>query len=153
MEKLLKNSFYNRMFRFRELSDQRYRMKNLVDLTGIFLKKVTTCSTLMECFELHKDLWRKGYQNENLGPNPYGMFRTSDITRMRPSEVYLGNIYGLFTKSIPEWRRYEDEPIRGNGFNIDPETTIGELLVDQYKSLLRSNVIAIHEELQDWLDS
>ena len=151
--KLIKNSLYNRIFRFRDLADQRWKVTNQLALTGRYLNKIAECKSLMECFELHKDMWNKGFQNKNLGPDKFGMFRTEDITKMRPSEVYLGNIYGLFTKSISDWKRYEKEPIRGNDWHVPPETTIGELLVDQYKRILRSNIIAIHEELQDWLDS
>lgn len=41
--------------------------------------------------------------NPAICPDKYGMFRTSDISTMDPSEVFLGDIYGLWTHSLNYW--------------------------------------------------
>lgn len=89
---------------------------------------------------IHKVTWIIGFQNENLGPDKYGMFRTENIPTMQPSEVFLGGIWGLFTHAIPFWEERKSQPYGCNGFNMDPEISLYGIVLDQYKRLLISNI-------------
>lgn len=135
---------WNKIFKFRRLANQRAKDLELIKNTPKVIKKLDSCKTLMELFECHKWLWNLGYQNENIGPCPYGMFRTNDIRTMRPSEVFLGDIYGLHTKNIPNWLPYMEEEW-GEGISI------GELLMEQYRNHLISNVNAIEQHLRKYV--
>lgn len=97
---------------------------------------------------IHKDAWKSGFQNENIGPCPYGMFRTSDIPTMTPNEVYLGGIWGLVTKPIPFWEEHKDESYGCNGFGLDENISLYTLIVNQYKNLLLSNIEVIYYNAQ-----
>ena len=47
--------------------------------------------------------------NSAICPDKYGMFRTKDISTMDPSEVFLGDIEGLWTHSLSYWLTCCDE--------------------------------------------
>lgn len=144
MNKRLELTTWNKIFKFRQLASQRARDLELIKNAPKVIKKINNCKSLMELFECHKWLWNLGYQNENIGPCPYGMFRTNDIRTMRPSEVFLGDIYGLHTKNIPDWLPYLEEEW-GEGISI------GELLMEQYQNHLISNVNAIEQHLRKYV--
>lgn len=59
---------------------------------------------------------------------------------MLPNEVYLGNIYGLFTQNIQFWEEHKDDKYDVNEFGISKDTLIYDLIVDQYKNILLSNI-------------
>lgn len=67
---------------------------------------------------IHKDAWGSGFQNENSGPYPYGVFRTSNIPEMTITEVYLGGIYGLNTNSISFWEEHKNDKYGCNGLGV-----------------------------------
>ena len=94
------------------------------DLCEHFIRRVGRCDNLLELFSLHRQIWDSGIRNANIGPNEFGMFRTEDISRMKPDEVFLGNIFGLFTLPLPEWIGRPEEPI----------------ITQQYRNHLLSNV-------------
>ena len=81
-----------------------------------------------------------GFKNENTRPCKYGFFRTEDIETMRPDEVYLGDIYGLWTNNIPFWEEHRDETMAGNGFGIPGDTKCYDLILNQYRACLSSAV-------------
>lgn len=85
-----------------------------------------------ELFYLHKLAYSLGIKNKNLDADAFGMFRTTDIITMRIDEIFLGNINGLWTKTIPEWETSEDKDAVKQVFN-------------QYKNLLISNIRAIEK--------
>lgn len=143
---MLKNNLFNRLFRAKELNAQAFKINRIKTLYPIYRKKLDKAKSLVELFELHKDAWWKGFQNKNLGPCPYGMFRTSDIGHMRPSEVYLGGIYGLITLQLTDWEKYKESRMGGNGFGLNPETKIYDIIMNQYRNHLKSNFKAIYEE-------
>ena len=47
---------------------------------------------------------------ENAGRNVLGMNRTNRGETVTMNNVYLGNIYGLFTKPVSSWLGYKDRP-------------------------------------------
>lgn len=110
--------------------------------------EVTGAISLYNILSLHKEVWDAGFQNENLGPSPYGMFRTKSIPTMKPEEVYLGDIWGLYTKNIPFWEKYKNEEKTGGGFPIFEYLTVYLIILGQYKRLLSSNVQAIAKEAE-----
>lgn len=101
---------------------------------------INKCDSLEELLSIHKEAWIVGFQNENLGPDKYGMFRTENIPTMQPGEVFLGGIWGLFTHAIPFWEERKSQPYNCNGFGINPEISLYSTILDQYKRLLISNI-------------
>ena len=99
------------------------------DLCTRYLSEISKADSLMGLLEVHKRMWADGIRHSNIGPNEFGIFRTDDIATMRPSEVFLGNIYGLWTAPLSEWIGSKDEHI----------------ITEQYRHHLSSNV--------DWLRS
>lgn len=68
------------------------------------------------------------------------MFRTKDIANMIAEEVFLGNIYGLWTFPIPEWEKRKEEKYGANGFGINPDIPLYNFPLNQYKQLLLQNL-------------
>ena len=81
------------------------------DLCDRFIRRLEKSDSLLDLFSLHRQIWDSGIRNANIGPNEYGMFRTDDISRMKPDEVFLGNIFGLFTLPLPQWIGAQEEPV------------------------------------------
>lgn len=138
-----KNNLWNRIFFFEEV---RKNMKDAVlqhtlSKNGArIVNAINKCGSLEELLSIHKEAWIVGFQNENLGPDKYGMFRTENIPTMQPSEVFLGNICGLFTHAIPFWEKRKSQPYGYNGFNMNPKISLYDIVLDQYKRLLTSNI-------------
>lgn len=66
--------------------------------------------TLEDTFKVHRQLGAMHLAwNSAICPDKYGMFRTSNIATMDPSEVFLGDIYGLWTHSLSYWLTCCDE--------------------------------------------
>lgn len=66
--------------------------------------------TLEDTFKIHRQLGAMHLAwSPAICPDKYGMFRTKDISTMDPSEVFLGDIYGLWTHSLSYWLTCCDE--------------------------------------------
>lgn len=87
--------------------------------------KINNAKTLIDLFNIHKEIGEYVNETENLGPDKYGMFRTKHISTMLPEEVYLGNIYGLWTYNILDWEKYPEK----------------EIVFNQYKRILLTNLV------------
>lgn len=98
---------------------------------------------------IHKDAWGTGFQNENIGPCPYGVFRTLDIPSMTPDQIYLGGIWGLVTKPVSFWEERKEDKYGCNGFGIDENLSLYEMIVDQYRKLLSSNIRAMFNKARN----
>lgn len=120
----------------RQLHKLRMIIKDADDYTDLLLSS----EDLKELLFLHKNLWRNGLQNANIGPNKYGMFRTENIETMKDEEVFLGDIYGIRTANIPFWEENKNEPYGVNGFGIDPKKPLYDIIVRQYREHLLSNI-------------
>lgn len=105
-----------------------------------FLNAIGKANSLYGVLEIHRDAWGTGFQNENIGPCSYGIFRTKDILTMTAEEVYLGGIWGLFTHNIPFWENHKDDKYSYNEFNIDENISLYKIILDQYKNILTSNI-------------
>lgn len=94
-------------------------------LITYFIHQLELAETLDDVFVLHIKIWANGLRNPNFGPDSCGMFRTDDILLMDKTEVYLGNIWGLWTKPLPCWEG-----------DLENRATV----LKQYKNLLISNL-------------
>ena len=140
---MIKNNIWNRIFHRKELKQQKekyLKAKSLIGFGPETLQFIKGAKDLDELLKAHKIAWIRGFQNGNLGPCLYGKFRTKDIAKMKPSEVYLGDIYGLWTFNIPHWNENKDVQMIGNGWGIPEDTKCYDLIMKQYAGLLESNI-------------
>lgn len=138
-----KNNIWNRLFHNTEVQENKKKMSIYVkqrESGQSFINAIKNCDSLITLMHIHKDAWGNGFQNKNIGPDIYGIFRTSDILTMTPHEVYLGGIYGLNTHSIPFWEEHKNDKYGCNGFGIDANYSLYGIIFNQYKALLLSNI-------------
>ena len=151
MSKVLKHTLWNYVFHKKRLQMQKQeveRLRNVIKTADDFLQQLNICTDLQVMLQLHKDIWRNGIRNKNIGPCEYGMFRTNDILTMRANEVYLGDIYGLWTFNIATWEQQKGNKY-GDGatqWGLSPDITLYEIVACQYRNHLVSNVTAIKNE-------
>lgn len=151
----IKDNLFNRIFRKTQLEKQHNNYQKVckdVEKADEFLKAVTRCNSLTQMVAIHKNIWGSGFRNKNIGPDECGMFRTNDILTMKPEEVFLGNIYGLWTFPIPEWDNNCNALFGANGFGINPGTRTYDLVLNQYRNLLQTNLMTIIQPEKDWLE-
>lgn len=140
-----KNNIWNRIFHTRNINKnvENYKLQqSLVNNYENWLIKIDTANTLSECMILHKRIWRAGFQNKNLAPDEFGMFRTKDINTMTINEVYLGGIYGLNTLTIAQWEEHSEDM-------YDSECTCYSLILESYKKHLRLNILDIQKKASE----
>ena len=140
---------WNRIFHNKEIK------KNIVECDKFlkwnnqgqqFLDAIGKAISLYRVLDIHRDAWETGFQNGNIGPCAYGIFRTKDISKMTAEEVYLGGIWGLCTYNLPFWEKHKDDKYGYNGFGIDENTSLYELILNQYKNILTSNIKAMMQQ-------
>ena len=68
------------------------------------------------------------------------------MNRFVESEIFLGNIWGLSIHTIPFWEERKSQLYGCNGFGIDPETSLYDIILGQYKKLLDFNLTKILEK-------
>ena len=144
-----RNNIWNRIFHNKEIK------KNIAECNKFltwnnqgqqFLDAIGKAISLYRVLSIHRDAWGTGFQNSNIGPCAYGMFRTKDISKMTAEEVYLGGIWGLCTYNLPFWEKHKDDKYGCNGFGIDENTSLYELILNQYKNILTSNIEAMMQQ-------
>lgn len=138
-----RNNTWNRLFHKAEVKENQKQhdiyLKQCLEGQRI-LDALEDCKSLITLVSIHKDAWGTGFQNENLGPCPHGYIRTTDIPTMTPDQIYLGNRWGLTTHNIPFWEEHKGEKYGANGFGLDPELDLYEMILNQYKGFLTSNI-------------
>lgn len=83
-------------------------IRNKIVLLNGFREDLIVNHTLEHTFSIHKQLGQLGLAwNKATCADPYGMFRTEDIATMDNTEVYLGNIDGIWTKPLLYWLTYD----------------------------------------------
>jgi len=154
--KVLKDNLFNRIFRGKRLQEQQRKFI----ATSLYLEKATgferaivNCDSLLKMLSIHKDMWGSGFKDNSIGPDHDGMFRCEDIPSMKPEEVFLGNIYDLWTLPIPEWESQRNALIGENSFLINPGTTVYQIILDQYRGVLLSNLRYMTREKRRWLEA
>lgn len=143
-----KNNIWNKLFHKAEVQKNMKQMSiySRQCLEGQkFLKAIQECESLVALMNIHKDAWGTGFQNKNIGPCPYGVFRTLDIPSMTPDQVYLGGIWGLTTESIPFWEERKADKYGCNGFGLNENISLYKMILDQYKGLLSTNIQAMFD--------
>ena len=77
-----KNNIWNKLFHKAEVQENVKQMSICTKqcLEGHrFLDRIEGPNTLITLMDIHREAWEAGFQNENIGPDRYGVFRTSDI--------------------------------------------------------------------------
>ena len=143
--KTVKRNLWNLLFQSKKILFQERewcRHGHILDVADCIVSSLEEAKDLKSLFFLHKVLWGTGVRNRNLSPSQDGFFRTKDIRTMKMEEVFLGNILGLYTYSIPEWEDMKESGRRigQNAYNIDPGTLLYDIVVKQYRNILVSNV-------------
>ena len=142
------NNFFNRIFYKKILAEEKEKYNKCKSLVGYFPEldeRIGASKTLEGVLDLHKKAWELGYKNNNLAPCEYGMFRTKDISTMKPEEVFLGNVYGLWTFPIPKWENQKSQM-------YDENLSVYDVVLNQYKKILHSNIKAIYREAKDLVE-
>ena len=138
------NNLFNRVFFKETLEEEKGKYEKCKSLVGHFPEldeRIGASKSLENVLELHKKAWKLGYRNDNIAPCEHGMFRTQDISTMKPEEVFLGNVYGLWTFPIPKWEDQKSQM-------YDKDISVYDIVLNQYKRVLHSNVKAIYKEAQ-----
>ena len=154
--KKIKDNLWNRIFHSKALKEYQEWKKvanSIIGWNKQLNEDLTRAKTLQDLIDIHKHAWDIGYQNSNLGPCAWGMFRCDCIPMLTLNSLYLGDIWGLWTNNGTFWEEHKNEIMAGNGFGIDPEKKIYDLIMQQYRHLLRSNINAIANKTAEKLFS
>lgn len=90
--------------------DEINKLEHQICQLNKFKGELMSHHTLEDTFKVHRQLGAMHLAwNHAICPDKYGMFRTSNIATMSTDEVFLGDIYGLWTHSLPFWLSYQDE--------------------------------------------
>ena len=144
--KKVRNNLWNRLFHSKALKEyQEWKeiAKSIIGWNKQLNQDLDRAKTLQDLINVHKHAWDIGYQNSNLGPCEWGMFRCECIPMLSLNTLYLGDIYGLWTNTGKFWEDHKEETMAGNGFGIDETLTVYYFIMKQYRHHLRSNINAI----------
>lgn len=144
--KRIKNNLWNRTFHSKALKEYQEWKKVAEAIMGWnkqLNEDLKRATTLQDLIDIHKHAWQIGYQSSNLAPCAWGMFRCKLIPELTLDNLYLGDIWGLWTNPGRFWEEHKDETMSGNGFGIDPNKKCYDLIMQQYRQHLRSNINAI----------
>lgn len=144
--KKVRNNLWNRIFHSKALKEyQEWKVKAyfIVGWNNQLNENLKRASSLQELINVHKHAWEIGYRNPNISPCAWGMFRCESIPELTLDNLYLGDIWGLWTNNGTFWEKHKLETMAGNGFGIDPETKVYDIIMQQYRQHLRSNINAI----------
>ena len=147
--KKIRNNSWNRLFHSKALKEYQKWKKTAEAIIGWnnpLNEDLTKAKTLQELINVHKHAWEIGYQNSNIAPCAWGMFRCDSISVLTLDTLYLGGIWGLWTNTGRFWEEHKSETMSGNGFGIDPEKKVYDLIMQQYRQHLRCNINAISEQ-------
>lgn len=84
--------------------DEINKLEHQICQLNKFKGELMSHHTLEDTFKVHRQLGAMHLAwNHAICPDRYGMFRTSNIATMSMDEVFLGDIYGLWTHSLTYW--------------------------------------------------
>lgn len=93
-----------------EKKDEINRLEHQICQLNKFNVELMSHHTLEDTFKIHRQLGALDLAwSPAICPDKYGMFRTECIGTMSMDEVFLGDIYGLWTHSLTFWLSYQDE--------------------------------------------
>ena len=87
----------------------------------------------------------------NAGREPYGWNRTKHGETVTEDNVYLGNIYGLWTKTVRFWKQRKDEKKGGWGYSGMDHLNAYDVVSEQARKFMASHtgpMIAIINDLE-----
>lgn len=151
--KIYRRNWFNRLFRREQLraqEDEYLRVSKRLKKADELYDQASRCGSLIRMVAIHKEMWADGFRNRHIGPGP--MFRTKNIETMEPKQVFLGNIFGLFTLPVPAWEKKKSERYGENGFGIKPDTRIYKLVLKQYRKVLTTNLTAVTASERRWME-
>ena len=169
-EKEFKNSVWNRLSHGKEVranAAKKQELQKLIDLAPKFVEKigtvtyidgdtesakVTGVTSLLDVLALHKEAWAAGFQTKGICPCSSGFFRTEAIETMKPEEVFLGDIYQMWTFNIPEWEKHKHDGKSGGALPIFDYLTDYQIILRQYKGQLNYNINLIKEKAEKELN-
>ena len=154
--KKIKDNLWNRIFHskaLKEYQEWKKTAKNIIGWNKQLNEGLERASSLQALINIHKHAWNIGYRNSNLEPCAWGMFRCNSIPELTLDTLYLGDIWGLWTNSGRFWEEHKDETMAGNGFGIDPEKKVYDLIMQQYCRHLRLNINVIADSTAEELFS
>ena len=144
--KKVKNNIWNRIFRSKALKEyQEWKevAKAIIGWNKQLNEGLRRASSLQELINIHKHAWEIGYKSANLGPLRWGMFRCNSIPELTLNTLYLGDIWGLYTHNGKFWEDNKEEEFGVNSFDIEPTKKIYDLIMQQYRQHLKSNINTI----------
>lgn len=84
--------------------DEINKLEHQICQLNKFKGELMSHHTLEDTFKVHRQLGAMHLAwSHAICPDKYGMFRTSNIATMSTDEVFLGDIYGLWTHSLTYW--------------------------------------------------
>jgi hypothetical protein len=144
--KRIRNNWWNKIFHpkaLKEYQEWKEVAKAIVGWKGQLHQDLKRAKTLQDLINVHKHIWDIGYRNRNIAPCPWGMFRCESIPQLTLDTLYLGDIWGLWTNTGRFWEEHKGETMAGNGFGIEPNMKVYDLIMQQYRHHLKSNIDAI----------
>ena len=148
--KKVRNNLWNRIFHPKALKEYKAWKEKAHAIIGWnkqLNEDLTRANTLQDLINIHKHAWQIGYDNPNIAPCPWGMFRCDSIPVLTLDTLYLGDIWGLWTNSSRFWEEHKSETMSINAFGIDPDKKCYDLIMQQYRRHLRSNINAISDNI------
>ena len=127
-----KNNIFNRLFNKAEVAANTKvvaRYRSILSNFEKYYNLIENAESLEDLLRIHKELFPI-YACRNLDVDQYGMFRADKVENLTIDNVYLGNINGLWTKTIRYWE-------------TTPEVGV---VFDQYADMLTSNMFALKQE-------
>jgi len=146
--KKVRNNLWNRIFHSKALKEYQEWKKTAEAIIGWnkqLNEDLTRAKTLQDLINIHKHAWEIGYRSPNISPCAWGMFRCESIPVLTLDTLYLGDIWGLWTNNGRFWEEHKNETMSYNGFGIDSKKKIYDLIMQQYRQHLRSNINAISD--------
>ena len=145
--KKVRNNLWNRLFRSKELKKYKEWVKRVLGWHSQLLEDLRRAESLQDLIDVHKHAWEIGYQNYDLAPLEWGMFRCNSIPELTLDTLYLGDIHGLWTNTGKFWECHKHEEIGPNGYGFREDMLIYDIIVNQYKLILVKNINTIVDNI------
>ena len=144
-----RNNWFNRLFFAQEVKDNKEHLKHLekiFHLSEEMRQMIRETSTLAETIHAHQCIYKNGYCNDQTSPCEWGMFRCDSIENLNLNNLYLGNIYGLFTKPGCYWETHKEDVYGVDSYGIKADTLLYDIVLRQYKRVLIAAITNIERE-------
>jgi hypothetical protein len=101
------------------------QIKNNIATAQYYLSKIENTNSLEELYCIFREITKS--LDVSFILNPYGMFRAKSLENCRTTDIYLGDINGLWTFTLNEWMESEDVEAKKIVTNQFRETLINTL--------------------------